>query len=316
MKHTNILLLLCLMTLVAFNLSSCSKDDDDKDSKKSNSLVGVWANDKNPYQNEPGGIDPGTAGSIIGGGASVKEVEYYEEFFEFDKDGNVIQIVVTYDKNMKQKELDIYLGKYQMTNKGFKVIDVNAPEYVTEFYAQFNGESMILEEVGDSETSYFHRIDRAEFEKYLLPIKQSGNPEKIIGAWSNWYAKSVGKRVELHIFDYKNDGTFRDYTLWFTNKPEYYYSEFSWEEKFFDDFEFISSEYEDYQWKTDGCVYYQRKKGQNKWDMLMYAVNDYTFNFYSEYNNGYFGGLFFTKQWNRMDKDLFADFIKNAKNVN
>lgn len=316
MKRTNLLLMMCLMALVAFNFSSCSKDDDDKDSKKSSSLIGVWANDLNPYKNEHSGpIDP----VLVGGGSSVKEVEYYEEYLIFDKDGGYVNIDVTYDKNMKivQKDLFIEISQYQITKNGntvkFKYTELEDGDTYS-CVATIDGFSMTLnvEDNGEYDTYKFHRIDKSEVEKFLAYIGGTGDSNDFIGAYCESYAKGKGDKLIEHFYEYKDDGTFRDYLIMFKGPKNADGFETSWYNGFSNEYEFLSTEYVDYEWKLDGPVYYQRKKGAKQWDVFLYQVDVYGAIACGSY---YYQNYLYDKKKYiyKTNEDEFVDFIKNAK---
>ena len=316
MKRTNLLLMMCLMALVAFNFLSCSKDDDDKDNKNSKSLVGCWANDDNPY--EHGGLisDPPTSliGEILGGGSSSSSsVKYYEDFVVFEREGTCIEMELGYDKDMKQKNLSIYLGTYQVSKKGdtfiVKIIDEEDGS-ADDRYIKIDGNSMTVNEVGESETGHYHRIERSEIEHYLAATDESGNPDDIVGTWQDSYAEVMGDYALIHYYVFKNDGSMRDYLLRFRYKPDYPVDSFAWSDDDLDDYEFVRSEYTDYEWKVSGMFIYYRPKKQSYWDIAIYDVKDYSFILFSYYENKFKG---FLRQFDRADEAKVEKFLKNAK---
>ena len=97
----------------------------------------------------------------------------------------------------------------------------------------------------------------------------SNNSNLVGGAWHQEKVEEMGSYT-LHYYDvYKDDGTMREYLVWFDGNNK-----------------FTSSEYKDYDWKVEDNLYCKKEKNEPMYtSKLNFEVKDDKFYFFSSEDN-------------------------------
>ena len=172
-------ILMGLLALVAVNFTSCSKDDDDKEDKKTDTIIGVWKSDKIYLDYEA----KGRVRSVVAQDMK-KEAgkQYVMSYWVYTKEGIEYEVSARFDANDKFVTSCVFIGTYTMDGNHINEVFGHRDTYVDYDYTI---EDDVLTLTGDDKkyghwVNKYQRASENEMKKYYNVI----NPQKkLVGTW-------------------------------------------------------------------------------------------------------------------------------------
>jgi len=283
----NVFLLMGLFALLSVCFTSCSKDDDDDNGNSSDNIVGYWASTENPISIN-NALKTKSTRKIIE--VSIySATRYLEEYMIFTSSNVVSNILVQFDKDKKIIDVNSEDATYAVNGNKVTITTKSNESSTATFSVKKGVLTINFEEDGETVTSKFKSVKEKDVQKYLEWTPEDNKSGLVGGAWHQEDVRQMGGYT-LHNYNvYNDDGTMREYLVWF------------------EDNKFTSSEYKDYEWKIEDNLYCFKEKGEPIFTSLInFELKDDKFYFFSAIDNT--PVLFAT----RVDLSTIQNYIDNA----
>lgn len=259
----NVFLLMGLFALLSVCFTSCSKDDDDDNGNSSDNIVGYWASTENPISIN-NALKKKSTRKIIE--VSIySATRYLEEYMVFTSSNVVSNILVQLDKDKKIIDVNSEDATYAVNGNKVTITTKSNESSTATFSVKKGVLTINFEEDGETVTSKFKSVKEKDVQKYLEWTPEDNKSGLVGGAWHQEKVEEMGSYT-LHYYDvYKDDGTMREYLVWFDGNNK-----------------FTSSEYKDYDWKVEDNLYSKKEKNEPMYtSKLNFEVKDDKFYFFS-----------------------------------
>jgi len=283
----NVFLLMGLFALLSVCFTSCSKDDDDDNGNSSDNIVGYWASTENPISIN-NALKTKSTRKIIE--VSIySATRYLEEYMIFTSSNVVSNILVQFDKDKKIIDVNSEDATYAVNGNKVTITTKSNESSTATFSVKKGVLTINFEEDGETVTSKFKSVKEKDVQKYLEWTPEDNKSGLVGGAWHQEDVRQMGGYT-LHNYNvYNDDGTMREYLVWF------------------EDNKFTSSEYKDYEWKIEDNLYCFKEKGEPIFTSLIdFELKDDKFYFFSAIDHT--PVLFAT----RVDLSTIQNYIDNA----